>query len=616
MVKLNPPNAAIDGPAMSPAQRLAVTAAAIPVILWAGGSLAFEVTVLTGGTIATLSALTAAASATALGGALALTRGIPVDPRQAGGWRGARFLAALMVLAALITLLAHRPDPDETHYLANVAHALKHRDAPITHAVRGIDATPLRPFVSAHWSNAAPYDYLSAVIEIWTGLHYLDARYLLLPALAAVVFVATAFLLLRRFGLDEGQAVIAVLFLIGVLALWRESHRAFGNFSFVRLFQAKAIVLTVVVPLVTALALGFLRRPDPKTWFALAAVTLAGAGMSASILPVAAASLAGLVTGMVWAAPAYWRPTLRRAVLLGPAFLPVGFALARILASADLPIHWSENPANRGWPTTFLGHAKLVGLSTHLLMATCAAAVLVFWTGPMPKILLGWMLVLVVLFLNPVSGDVLIESVIGPNIYWRFYYALPWIPLIGLGLFALAGRLSARPRHSAARIALLTVVVGIAAAAYEQARDPHRPLWPPSWKLHPPALAATEAILAKTPPGTMLAPDALARTVVILDGERPQLSMRRYDLKVWALGRGRPDLAERRLAAVDLVAGKRAKGRSAKAAALGRVLSETRPMSVVVARRNDRLALIRGILEAHGYAAAEGTARFEIWTRR
>ena len=55
-----------------------------------------------------------------------------------------------------------------------------------------------------------------------------------------------------------------------VLVAAGETHRWYGNFSFVRMWQGKAIFLSVFMPLVYAYALRFAVRPNLRDWTMLA----------------------------------------------------------------------------------------------------------------------------------------------------------------------------------------------------------------------------------------------------------------------------------------------------------------------------------------------------------
>ena len=51
-----------------------------------------------------------------------------------------------------------------------------------------------------------------------------------------------------------------------VLVAVGETHRWYGNFSFVRMWQGKSIFLSVFMPLVYAYALRFAVRPNLRDW--------------------------------------------------------------------------------------------------------------------------------------------------------------------------------------------------------------------------------------------------------------------------------------------------------------------------------------------------------------
>jgi len=74
-----------------------------------------------------------------------------------------------------------------------------------------------------------------------------------------------------------------------------EQHRSFGNFAFNRIFQAKAVLLAVGLPLFGALTIDFFQSPDKRNWLYLFSASVATAGLSNSaavLIPLLAVVLA------------------------------------------------------------------------------------------------------------------------------------------------------------------------------------------------------------------------------------------------------------------------------------------------------------------------------------
>ena len=116
--------------------------------------------------------------------------------------------------------------------------------------------------------------------ELWNGmLAYLTG----IPAIywfhwvsasTAAVLVALAHARLLRLVMPRlwPWAVVTVLFVVIAVG---ETHRWYGNFAFVRLWQGKAIFLYVFAPLVAAYAIEFALRPSRRGWLLLASAQIA-----------------------------------------------------------------------------------------------------------------------------------------------------------------------------------------------------------------------------------------------------------------------------------------------------------------------------------------------------
>lgn len=619
------------------ARLLATAICGLAVALYAAAAAGFELTRLLGGGLPLLSGLTAAfwAGFCLLGLGL-VWRGrrtaLPPtdsDPAPAtGGIGSALGLALLMALAAAWAVFVFRPDFDDSYYLANVTWAVTHPGLPITDEIRGIAAAPLEPFRSVHWAIAVGYDYLSASLGHLTGLPHLDIRYFWLPGLAGAVLVAGSFLLMTRLCAEDGHALLATLAVVILYVIWRETHRDPGNFAFPRFFQGKAVMMTALTPVFAAWLWGLLDRPTALAAAGLAGLALGAGGMTASTVLV----FGGIGCGVVAAALAE-RPRATPAILLHAGIgalccLPLVLPLLHVLGD-PLPLG-ADSPANEGWPGTVMGHVKMMGKSTWALLLVLLGVVAVLGRGAARRAVLAWTVLVIALFLNPVTGQVLLDKAIGPNGFWRLFYILPWVPLAGLAALALLDRL---PAVLAARrgfvLALALLLALPAMTVFDSLRGQPVPSGHLEWKLDRTARIQAEAVIAASPEGPMLAPLIVSRQIPVLDGHRPQLRLRTFGIRVWALHAGQPELADRRILATAALSGAATPGAetrnaaylggedqagpAAQLAALTAVIAESTPASVVFRPDAPLAAQIAEILTAAGYAPYGETADHAIW---
>ena len=143
--------------------------------------------------------------------------------------------AAAVIIAVTYTLVSHRPDPDDALYLFFGL-------LPLDQPMQAINLLPMydtgRMLVS--------YPTIEAVVSYWTGVNFLQVYYLVIPALAAMLSVFAYYGLFQRIG--GGYAGMLALMTIIILILWGDLHRSPGNFAFVRMFQGKAMLYTMVCP--------------------------------------------------------------------------------------------------------------------------------------------------------------------------------------------------------------------------------------------------------------------------------------------------------------------------------------------------------------------------------
>jgi|GEM_PF-3472649 len=193
-------------------------------------------------------------------------------------------LVILVFIAVTITLMAYRSDFDDAEYIQMAAQTLRFPNrAPLT-----FDTSlgfMLESFRFAPY-RIDSYETLVAFITTWTGFDLLTVYYILLPALSAALTIGVAFLFVRWF-LPHKQAVLATgIFLLIILA-WGESHVAYGNRVFVRLYQGKELLIALTTPMTLIAGLLLLRQLSIWHWMFLVLIQIATIGVSSTGLVLA-----------------------------------------------------------------------------------------------------------------------------------------------------------------------------------------------------------------------------------------------------------------------------------------------------------------------------------------
>ena len=189
--------------------------------------------------------------------------------------------AAAVIIAVAYTLVSHRPDPDDALYLFFGL-------LPLDQPMQAINLLPMydtaRMLVS--------YPVIEAVVSYWTGTSFLQVHYLFVPALAAMLSALAYYELFQRIG--GGYAGILALMTIIILILWGDLHRSPGNFAFVRMFQGKAMLYTMVCPYLVSSAMGVLTR-RPGSSFRLVMASISGIGLTQSAVVLVPLFFTGLI---------------------------------------------------------------------------------------------------------------------------------------------------------------------------------------------------------------------------------------------------------------------------------------------------------------------------------
>ncbi|MCP4902318.1 MAG: hypothetical protein GY906_35575, partial [bacterium] len=144
--------------------------------------------------------------------------------------------------------------------------------------IHGIDGLPIcLPVYRSH-----SYELLVGAISYITKIPAIYCFHWLATAFAAMLMPLAYAKLFRE--LTPKSWLWAVLSILVVLIAVGETHRWFGNFTLVRMWQGKALFLSVFTPLTIAYGLRFALRPRGSTWLLLASAQISAIGCTSSAL--------------------------------------------------------------------------------------------------------------------------------------------------------------------------------------------------------------------------------------------------------------------------------------------------------------------------------------------
>jgi hypothetical protein len=351
----------------------------------------------------------------------------PAQPRpDPPSRRGEAFLWSFGIACALFTLLVHRFDIDDAFYV-NIAVAAA--DDP-SRALYSVDTLLGIPGLPVHnpAQKVLTLELLNGAISRLTGLPALVCLHVVSAGFAALLIPLCQARFYRQLLPGSHAWIAAVLATTVVLLVAGDTHRSFGNYAFVRIWQGKAIFLTIALPLIYAYAIRFSASGAPGDWLRLFAVQVASVGLTATAI-WAAPLAGGLALASRFRTDARGVTAFARGI--GACLYPVAVGLAMRGSVSQVVKVAAESGAPGSWLSDSL--AKILG--THYFeLAALAAIFLLFACARSDAVRrfaifvpLGALLTVA----NPYLEEWVRSSITGPS-HWRVLWAIPFPMLLGL----------------------------------------------------------------------------------------------------------------------------------------------------------------------------------------
>ncbi|MFA5251051.1 MAG: DUF6077 domain-containing protein [Phycisphaerae bacterium] len=370
------------------------------------------------------------------------------------------------------------------------------------------------------------------------------------------------FYAISRFSSSNRSAIIGAIIICLSLTLLGEKHASYGNLAFNRIFQGKVIAFTIGLAAFAAFTIDFYRSASVKRWLALFLTAASMIGLSASsvmLIPILVFVLA-IACGL-----AYLRDTasrLRTAALYCCSIIyPILYAGSVFLASINQA--GIELPSTKSYPADFLGHAEYVfgPVAVAALVISSILACLLLKKYDRYFLIL-WILLLIILPLNPLAARFWIKHIIPQSIYWRLLYLFPFPLTLGICGAATASWIGKKlPKLN---LVFAGTVILLLLAAHLPASSPS--IFKPRKACSPTAINvsdykvtdleyARKVLALAPPPGTMLAPEAVCHSLPMLTSKYPQMRVRTDGIILWMSQQGKKEQAIHRIAASDFLGG-------------------------------------------------------------
>jgi hypothetical protein len=530
-----------------------------------------------------------------------LLREAPAAEAPRAGRREEAGLVALGLLCALYALFVHRPDADDAFYVNVAVAAVDHPELPLL----ARDTLHGRFDLPVHLPSYLLHSYELALgaLSLLTGAPAIYLFHLVAAPLAAFCVPLAHAALFRV--LTPRCWLWTTVLLVLVLALPGETHRWYGNFAFVRMWQGKAVLLSILLPLLALLAIRFGLAPSRAGWLRLAAAQVAAVGASASALWLAPAVALASLASVLRATPR----DLRR---LGLGALASAYPIAAALAiQSGMRAHATPQLAERFAPGEQLARALTTALGDATLLRVGCAALLLAWAcwgrGLARRYAIALPLAVALVLLVPWADGFVRAQLTGPS-YWRALWAVPVPILIALALASPLQWPGAAGR--AASAALMLAFALAVPRSYGFGAGNHAQLRAPGLRIPDAAGTWARRIDALAPGARVVAPPRIATWIPVFHQHAYPLAVRSY-LEPIRERVGETSYQERRRM-MQMADGGLTDGRSLALFARGLALYD---VGAVCLAAGPGAPALRGVLRESGFSRRVQANRLEIWLR-
>jgi Family of unknown function (DUF6077) len=412
-------------------------------------------------------------------------------------------VAAWALGLALLTLVLMNPDSDDAYYVHLSTWTAAHGSFPLRDVLFGDQVLP-----ALYYPPASSWEALLGTLGRVTTLSVPDIVYVAVPPVAAVLAVLATWRLLRAWRVPRAWLALSVA--SAFLVLGAVTMRAFGVFALTRVWQGKALLVTVLVPLLFALAHEYAERPTRRALALLACAGVAAVGLSTSaifIVPVVA-------LGCFAAVALRSLPVALRGFTATAAY-PLAVGLVSLAMGGRAPD--KAYTASQLQPQNLLHLLLGANLTTVLAVAAILAAPVLLPQARAGAMVAGTALVAGLMLAPRVSEALFAHIGLGRELS-RLIWAVPVAALIGALATTVAADRGRLLRYVPAVVAIAVLVLA------------GRPVWShavgsdltrhPGLKRWPGTVAQSRQIMALSRPGdVVLAPRPVSETLLVMSGD-------------------------------------------------------------------------------------------------
>jgi len=362
-------------------------------------------------------------------------------------WTALGLALAMIFAQAASAAVFDRPDSDDCYYLAFQLDYME--GGPFN-----LEEPTHREGLPVHAHNMLlSWDLWAAVVCLMAGLNPMAVSHSILPPLLVLLCYAAYWQVLKEY--VPGRWVPLALLGLSAYFVWGiGSHHAASNYLLPRLWQGKAVLAHLAVPLIIVTQTRFMRKPTPCRWLGLLAAVVSGLAVSSTGVFLCMVVVVCLAFACV--PTLSWQDAVRGGVGSAAACVPcVLYGLAirqRVLAEGAFVAEGFQWEAH-SWFSWLLLYVKEGGNWEFfwLLVLPLLAVFLGSWrrlTYPV-----GFFAILLLTFNNPLLSPWVANHFTSVWGYFRLFWL--WPVAVGIGiLLALMARLLLRILEGLVRVRL------------------------------------------------------------------------------------------------------------------------------------------------------------------
>lgn len=524
-------------------------------------------------------------------------------------------LLLLALIGAVISVGAIRSDLDDVNYTARAIYFLKHYNQPLD--LKLYDHWLIQFPLSSPLIIFETMGFFCAYLAFIFHLPFLHIYHFFLPALGGAMIPLAWFLVFSKFSKRTIVAALAATAVCVFLSIDGAPHRSFGNFAFVRIWQSKAILMSIFAPLLIAFSIDFFRTPTFSYWSRLFLLLVGSAGLSsmaAFFMP-----FMGVLLGFsyCYAQGTMNRGSFKKLLTFFSSYTYLLLVVFYCLVNLDRTV--IDYVGFFGWPETFEGQFKLVfdgfwSYPTIMIVLFTILSVIVVERS-CRRLVIAWTVLCVILFLNPVVFPFVSKEATTLNTYWRLFYLLPFPLVIGLPVIFLDRANNLKPGYAYLAFSglLLVSIIGNL-SPHKYATFGKIPFAFGQYKIDQKLESEVKKIISVSTPGSMLAPYRYSSIIPRYSPDFPQVSVRgRIMLTSHSIKHGKMEETNIKFRAIDYISG------SSKESledviflirkGLGNIVLDTK------VTKQEAWPLFASLLAKNGFKCVEKNTQFFVYTR-